>query len=595
MASAKRGAVPAEASHSTSPRAVRARLQPSSQENWGSNCYMATMRCRDEGQTAGQGVRHGNYGVGAAPMADESCAFFHAGHTMHQMEGSSSASGLSDIQKVSSAPSLLLPGLKEPFPVSGVSRSQESAYHYHAHYDAGFAANSEASGAGGLGYSAAQWSQAQYQQQPQRQQMQQPPHHQGMRRCASGMVGMPEGSWQADEQVYQGPHLQHFQPQWQPVDEEPPVYDGRLGAPRGPVPPHCHSSSAHPESTCGFGGKKDFVLGGQELARPGNIPTPARSQALSSRAACEAGVQADRRSIDGHAAAAAAAAKVGKGRSRLQSIIRRTGAPGEDDEALTPPPLDSSRSRRAGGLKKLDYPLLGGPLCGERSLGEAPPSGCGPRAAMAQALSVAVAGEMHDLAKAWDLGAPGGERRLEEAVATSLRAISRRAEKSGVLKALRQPSSAAKAVASAAADVAAAERTEEAAALEERCARLEAELVASEDRLSKLDEIQVEVEEGLAAKRGGEPHGGLQDLLALLSEEVLGEGSISSLGEEFKGQLDQCLQRLGLVDLWFHQTFAQLEETRKELADREQAVTAQAFVHLPGAAPNAQRALARLA
>ncbi|CAE8651245.1 unnamed protein product, partial [Polarella glacialis] len=91
MASAKRGAVPAEASHSTSPRAVRARLQPSSQENWGSNCYMATMRCRDEGQTAGQGVRHGNYGVGAAPMADESCAFFHAGHTMHQMEGSSSA------------------------------------------------------------------------------------------------------------------------------------------------------------------------------------------------------------------------------------------------------------------------------------------------------------------------------------------------------------------------------------------------------------------------------------------------------------------------------------------------------------------------
>ena len=74
---------------------------------------------------------------------------------------------------------------------------------------------------------------------------------------------------------------------------------------------------------------------------------------------------------------------------------------------------------------------------------------------------------------------------------------------------------------------------------------------------------------------------------------------------------EQSLQRLGLVSSWLNRTLCQLEaplqpfgkekatctrpqEARRELAEKEKAAASCAFLHLPGEAPNAQSALARL-
>ena len=92
--------------------------------------------------------------------------------------------------------------------------------------------------------------------------------------------------------------------------------------------------------------------------------------------------------------------------------------------------------------------------------------------------------------------------------------------------------------------------------------------------------------------------------------------SHDSCGPQLPAGFEQSLQRLGLVSSWLNRTLCQLEaplqletrqrrketrttmqtlqEARQELAEKEKAAASCAFLHLPGEAPNAQSALARL-
>jgi len=254
---------------------------------------------------------------------------------------------------------------------------------------------------------------------------------------------------------------------------------------------------------------------------------------------------------------------------------------------MTPPPVEVSRGRRSGGssfgLKDLEYPVIG-----REQPPEAPAmlrTGAGKRAVLAEALSAAVAREFQSLDEAWDLGAPG-ERRLEEDVAKFLKHIAGRAERHCVLKTLRQPPMAPAAAASA---MEAVMQADEEAALQARHAQLLAQLDASEDRLARLNDLEANVAEAVA----GEPHEGLKDLFDQLSREE-GDSSFSQSAGSQSESLDQCQQRLGLVDVWFNRTWAKLEEARQELTEKQRSVASNAFAHMGGELPNPQVALARM-
>ncbi|CAE7369149.1 unnamed protein product, partial [Symbiodinium pilosum] len=149
----------------------------------------------------------------------------------------------------------------------------------------------------------------------------------------------------------------------------------------------------------------------------------------------------------------------------------------------------------------------------------APAKDTGKRALLAQALSAATAQEMMALSRAWQLKSESAEsdRRLEEGVAKALKHICRRAERSCVLKALRQPIASATEITGVLSD--------EELALEARCTQLESELEASSDRLQFLDTVEAKVDMLVSE---WQPHS-LKDLLHNLSEEV---ASVSAIQEE---------------------------------------------------------------
>lgn len=377
----------------------------------------------------------------------------------------------------------------------------------------------------------------------------------------------------------------------------PLVYDGRM---QGAVPaPQRGRTLGHGYAQTrlvvpsALVSKDDYVEGGEELIRPGTIPTPARSKFLgmqrsSSTDLRDACVQANRTSIDGHAAAAAE-------RAFSQGRLPRKGDDNEE-MAMTPPPLESGRSRHGAEKQKLTrfkdlkYPSVEA-YPATPSLDSAP--SCGPRAALAQVLSVATAEEMGALSQAWNLGDPSRERSLEEAVAGFIRGVSRRAEKNGVLRSLRRPVNGARIAAETSAIAVAFAEGEEAASLQAHIASLEAELKASQERICRIDEYEANLRTTLPE----EPHRGLQELLHKLCEEedfMETNSYASSIRGELQGKLEEYLKRLSLVDLWFHRTTMQLEETQKELAEREEVAASRAFEHLPGKAPSAQRALSQL-
>jgi len=315
------------------------------------------------------------------------------------------------------------------------------------------------------------------------------------------------------------------------------------------------------------GNKQDVVIGGQEL-RSG-IPTPARARSPPKRTAMkESSVQTNRHSIDGHAAQAAREAALGSERSQ---------APRGEDRAA------EATSHRSTRFRDLVYPVMADRV--------QPPSIDAPRgtpAALAQALSSAVGMELSALDEGWDLGAPSTEKRLEESVAGALKKICEKALRACVLKALRRPPAV---IAEAAGSAAAAQEAQEASALELRCVQLEAEIAASEDRVQHLDSFQANAEQLLRRNRA--PRECLQALLQQLAAEAEGHSdSYDAAGIE-EGH-DQCLQRLGLVDLWLYRTLTELQEAKADLKEREQVVASKAFAHLPEQTSSGQMALSRL-
>jgi len=231
-------------------------------------------------------------------------------------------------------------------------------------------------------------------------------------------------------------------------------------------------------------------------------------------------------------------------------------------------------------LRDLDYPETRCLTVGQVAV--APVKDTGMRALMAQAFSAAAAQEIAALGRAWQLGEAEGERRLEEGVARALKHICRRAERSCVLKALRQPAAPASEIAGILSD--------EELALEARCSQLESELAASSERLSFLDTVEAKVDMLVSEWQPRSQ----EELLHNLSEEVANISLVQDDGAELDEGFEQSLQRLGLVSSWLNRTLCQLEEVRQELAEKEKAAASCAFLHLPGEAPNAQSALARL-
>ncbi|CAK9038259.1 unnamed protein product [Durusdinium trenchii] len=206
-------------------------------------------------------------------------------------------------------------------------------------------------------------------------------------------------------------------------------------------------------------------------------------------------------------------------------------------------------------LKELEYPnthVTFAPRCDV-----APAQGTGRHAIMAQAFSAATAEEIRALGEIWQLRS--GQKCLEEAVARALKHICRRAERTCVLKSLRQP-------------VARAVDLQEAAQL------------SDEDRLKKLDALEAN-----AQHLASEPNT-LKELLHQLAEEA----PAISCDMDADSGLQPALERLGLVSSWLQRTLQQLQEAREELAEKEKAAASCAFLHLPGEAPNGQSALARL-
>lgn len=246
-----------------------------------------------------------------------------------------------------------------------------------------------------------------------------------------------------------------------------------------------------------------------------------------------------------------------------------------------PPNLPKAEKGRSFGigmaLKELEYPNTHVVFTARCDV--APAQGTGQRAMMTQAFSAAAAEEMRALGELWQLRSIEGQKCLEEAVARAMKHICRRAERSCVLKALRQ-SVASKDLSEA------AQLSDEELQLEAQIASLQRQVDASKGRLKKLEQMEANAEH-LASH---EPNT-LKELLHQIAEEV--PEPISGEMEVDSG-LEPSLERLGLVSAWLQRTLSQLQEAREELAEKEKAAAACAFLHLKDEAPNGQSALARL-
>eukprot|EP00913_Durusdinium_trenchii_P030365 g28445.t1 len=161
---------------------------------------------------------------------------------------------------------------------------------------------------------------------------------------------------------------------------------------------------------------------------------------------------------------------------------------------------------------------------------------------MAQAFSAATAEEIRALGEIWQLRS--GQKCLEEAVARALKHICRRAERTCVLKSLRQP------VARAVDLQEAAQLSDEKLQLEAKIASLQRQLDTSGDRLKKLDALEAN-----AQHLASEPNT-LKELLHQLAEEA----PAISCDMDADSGLQPALERLGLVSSWLQRTLQQLQE-----------------------------------
>lgn len=385
--------------------------------------------------------------------------------------------------------------------------------------------------------------------------------------------------------------------------------------------------------------KDTFVFGGEEVKRPGRIPTPARSRRPGCwEAASSGGAPVTRRPEKGGSAAAASVPAVGRQQVDAAVQVNRTsldGCPSVQPSRRPSPNPEGVRPEAEGGAgvhcsdvgdaaaggsgssaagtprgllpdgtgeagNSLDIGDLLYPAP-DRGLRRPAPREAEPeclaswegRTAMARALTEAVSAEFEELDEAWELGGEEDEqlRPTERAVASFLRKVARRAERACVLQVLR-PSSALSA--------AQEEDAPEEAELEARRAALEASVAAADSRLARLADLAQDLAE--QRRRGGGTLGteaceDLREVTAHLSREVndCEEGSAAAQGAlEASAELQQCAQRLALLELYLQRTLVSLEERRQDLAERERAVASQAFAHLPGGGPDGLRALASL-
>lgn len=310
-----------------------------------------------------------------------------------------------------------------------------------------------------------------------------------------------------------------------------------------------------------------YLEGGEELSQSGRIPTPSRSQR-------HIGIQANRHSIDGHAARPSSpptSQQQGAAtRARLQSIIRCNGAPEADG---TPSGGTSARS----SIRNLQYPKVAPNAAAQAQAasGDQGPRGWEGRVAFSEALSEAVVDEFDELKRAWRLGTPESDPRVEK-VAKELRKVATRAERACVIEAL-QPWAAAE-------DPTGLEVADE----EERMQELEAESAALDERLASLRAAQADISQVKEAA----PCETMSKLVAQLSAL---ESSVASMaGAGSQEQLHECLMQLGCVDGWFQRAFDQLEEAERDLADREYEASQRALAQFPGEALDPQRELLRL-
>lgn len=290
------------------------------------------------------------------------------------------------------------------------------------------------------------------------------------------------------------------------------------------------------------GGKGDFVEGGEEL-RQRRVATPLRAlrhRASGGRLLREVGVQVNRRSLEGQGAQK-------PGRLRLQSIIKRSGAPlGEVEEST-------------GGLTELQYPKVS-----RTSRGEAPRRAGGSRykSALAQALNVAVQQELAALKTAWNIGVPGGEQRAEEAVVGCLQRIAGRAERACIARALRQDPAELEAMLPSPASC-------QVERLRTKCSRLEAEIAMADQRIKALGEAAEELSRrGTLEELGSRPYEELVELLASMQEAEMEPLETEERSEE----VERAMQRLSLLELWLKQTHSQLEDLHRDLDDRESSI-----------------------
>lgn len=265
------------------------------------------------------------------------------------------------------------------------------------------------------------------------------------------------------------------------------------------------------------------------------------------------------------------------------------------EEGVTDATSPSDTGRR-NFIERLEYPEIPhnpkpGSALSSGSLGR--------RAAMAQALSEAISEELAGLRGAWGINqvagrvvcAEGAEEKpsFKEAVYGCLRHIAKRVERACVVKAL-QLSEDCETLPGYVALPDAGE-----SALEARRAQLEAEIAKTDERIRCLQNMGEEFLQLRQAGFHGHDVAGQQSLVTRLAAPISDTSASTDVNATaFRGQLEQGLQRLALVDLWLSGTLSKLEDVKFQLEQRERAASARAASHLPGAEPDPRRALLKL-
>mmetsp|Transcript_134483 Transcript_134483/g.287725 ORF Transcript_134483/g.287725 Transcript_134483/m.287725 type:complete len:596 (+) Transcript_134483:69-1856(+) len=527
-------------------------------------------------------------------------------------------------------PSLQVPGLKEPFPISRGQEARDAAF-FAASAATGFRAAPQASAFGASGGEELMWPQS-----------------------FGDISAVVCHSEEATETLRMPAQLRPTS-QWEPATpcggEEPPAYDafpvirpsrapGILAPPPGrpqvesvaeekrrvaqvELPPWTqYYADQDGRKRLGQRGActqpfasapgEDFVYGGLDISRFERLPTPVRSCYSGGAGGTavghqDAAVQANRHSIDGHNSAAAAAAadhsdvaKEPTTRKRLASIIRQTGAPQHygDDSAGIDAGSPAKNIRVSGAssagdrhLRELRYPEAIIPMDvegGHGGAGSVPVAAWQGRVKLAQVTSAAISEEVAELERAWGLGgSTDDEKRAEQVMALFLRKIAKFCGKACVMEALKPAAVGATALPEAPQDSAAQHD-------------LEAEIIAAEERIATLKRIEEELEQANEAEVM------CKDVQEVVESLCSGSGMPPPAeleAAEGAGRLEQCIQRLAVADLWVHHTVQKLKDYDRDCAEREHAVAAKGWYPRSGEGaaaavaakrPNGQRVLAGL-